>query len=231
MLNSTDISTLSPRDFFEKLLADHLPWLVHSEQLDLFDRFMEVFMAYNAHTNLSAIREPLAIVEKHFVDSLMLARFEGEGLKNATILDIGTGGGFPGIPLAIVSPESYVVLLDSTGKKIRACNEFVQALGLSVRVTAYQGRAEELLHLPNGAIHAGAYDFVVSRATAAMPDILGWAAPFMRPDGAIFLYKTPSQEEHIAGLQIARRLSLKLANTYRYSLAGQDRSILKFIRA
>jgi 16S rRNA (guanine527-N7)-methyltransferase len=204
---------------------------VNLEQLDLFDQFMEVFTTYNAHTNLSAIREPLAIVEKHFMDSLMLARFEGEGLKNATILDIGTGGGFPGIPLAIISPESYIVLLDSTGKKIRACNEFIQALGLSVRVTAYQARAEELLHLPNGSIHAGAYDFVVSRATAAMPDILTWAAPFMRSNGAIFLYKTPSQDEHIAGLQMARRLSLKLAHTYRYTLAGQDRSILKFTRA
>jgi 16S rRNA G527 N7-methylase RsmG len=78
--SSHELSPVSPeaRIYFEKLLVEHLPGLVNTAQMELFDRFMEVFIAHNSHTNLSAIREPISIVEKHFVDSLMLARFEGE---------------------------------------------------------------------------------------------------------------------------------------------------------
>ena len=80
----------------------------------LFQRFLTLFGEYNAHTNLSAIRDEGGIVEKHFVDSLMLERFLQIG--SGKILDIGSGGGFPGIPLAIRHPDTQFVLLDSVGK-------------------------------------------------------------------------------------------------------------------
>ena len=83
-------------------------------------------MEYNSHTNLSAIRDAEGIVEKHFVDSLMLQNFfDISGMK---VLDIGTGGGFPGIPLAIRVPSVQVTLLDSVGKKIKACDTFIETL-------------------------------------------------------------------------------------------------------
>lgn len=93
------------------------------EVIEQFACFHDLFVAYNAHTNLSAIRETPAIILKHFVDSLILTRFVS---LRGSILDIGTGGGFPGIPLAITDSELHVVLIDSIGKKIRACQSFVE---------------------------------------------------------------------------------------------------------
>jgi 16S rRNA (guanine527-N7)-methyltransferase len=94
------------------------------------------------------------------------------------LLDIGSGGGFPGIPLKIVMPELRVTLLDSVGKKVKAMNHFVSELGLT-DISAIQERAEILAKNPE---HGAQYDFVVSRATEYMTDILTWATPFLRKD-------------------------------------------------
>lgn len=91
------------------------------------------------------------------------------------VLDIGSGGGFPGIPLKIVLPEIRVTLLDSVGKKVRAMNHFIDVLGLE-GIQAIQERAENLAKDP---VHRGQYDVVVSRATAYMDTILSWAEPFL----------------------------------------------------
>lgn len=91
-----------------------------------FERFLELFVEYNSHTNLSAIREKEDIIVKHFVDSALLLEFMS--LSGCTVLDIGTGGGFPGIPLAILSPDTFFTLMDSVGKKTKACIHFRDAL-------------------------------------------------------------------------------------------------------
>jgi len=88
-----------------------------------FRKFLDLFMEYNAHTNLSAIRTPEGIIEKHFIDSLMLGNFVKLSGK---VLDIGSGGGFPGIPLKTLFPEVDFTLMDSTGKKVRAMNHFIE---------------------------------------------------------------------------------------------------------
>ena len=157
-----------------------------------FKKFLTLFIEYNTHTNLSAIRDEDGIIEKHFIDSLYGAGIIGESLKpEARLLDIGSGWWFPGIPLKIVLPELHVTLLDSVGKKVRAMNSFVSALGLE-NISAIQERAEVLAKNP---LHKEKYDFVVSRATAYITDILYWAKPFLKPDGKIILYKMPSDEE------------------------------------
>lgn len=89
----------------------------------IFRRFLELFMEYNSHTNLSAIRTPKAIIEKHFIDSLELGRFVE---LSGRVLDIGSGGGFPGIPLKILFPDVDFTLMDSVGKKVRAMNHFIE---------------------------------------------------------------------------------------------------------
>ena len=89
----------------------------------LFEKFLALFQEYNAHTNLSAIRDEVGIVEKHFIDSVMLANFiEFHG----KVLDIGSGGGFPGIPLKIGNPDVDFTLMDSVGKKVKAMNYFIE---------------------------------------------------------------------------------------------------------
>lgn len=161
----------------ELFLSHHFE--ISQEETTLFERFLALFIDYNNHTNLSAIRDEEGIIEKHFVDSLygIPAIQESIGRRGASprLLDIGSGGGFPGIPLKIVMPTLRVTLLDSVGKKVKAMNHFVTELGLE-NIHAVQARAEDLAKLPE---EKGQYDFVVSRATAYITDILSWAKPFL----------------------------------------------------
>lgn len=142
------------------------------EQAALFERYADLFLEYNAHTNLSAIRDKEGVVSKHFADSVVLLNFEE---LRGRVLDIGTGGGFPGIPLKIMRPGLEVVLMDSVSKKTKACDHFVAYLGLDDIWTVWS-RAEEAAKRPD--MRSG-FDWVVSRATAYMPQILEWAAPFV----------------------------------------------------
>ena len=158
---------------------------------------------------------------KHFIDSLAVLRavaLEGK------ILDIGSGGGFPGIPLKIIKPPLRMTLLDSVGKKVKAMNHFIQELDLR-DILAIQERAEILAKNPE---HTGKYDFVVSRATAYMSDILVWSAPFLKRNGKIVLYKMYTEEEHQDGEKMARKLGLMIEKVYRYDLAGQTRCLYIF---
>lgn len=98
------------------------------DQAALFERFADSFLAYNSHTNLSAIRDREGVISKHFADSAVLLNFEE---LQGRVLDIGTGGGFPGIPLKIMRPGLEVVLMDSVSKKTKACDHFIAELGLT----------------------------------------------------------------------------------------------------
>ncbi len=111
-----------------------------SQQEELFQKFLTLFRDYNTHTNLSAIRDEQGIILKHFIDSVILLQ---KIPLHGKVLDIGSGGGFPGIPLKIMQPDLDIVLLDSVGKKVKAMQYFVQTLGLS-HITALQARAEVL---------------------------------------------------------------------------------------
>lgn len=194
-----------------------------SEEEALFSRFLTLFLEYNSHTNLSAIRDEAGIIEKHFVDSLFgAAAIELSG----RVLDIGSGGGFPGIPLKIIQSELQVTLLDSVGKKVKAMNHFVEELGLS-GIQAIQERAEVLAKDPE---HTGKYDFVVSRATAYITDILAWAVPFLKPDGKILLYKMPSDEEKQDRAKAMKKYGLVLDGELSYTLGGKERIIYVFAR-
>lgn len=192
------------------------------EETEKFELFLRIFMEYNAHTNLSAIREPSAIVEKHFVDSLMIEKFFD--VSENRILDIGTGGGFPGIPLAIVHPSTPIVLMDSIGKKTKACELFRQTLDLK-SVTVVNARAEQVCRQKE---YFESFTLVVSRATAGMAQMLEWAYPFTAKGGNIVLYKIASPEEFALGLSIAKKLKLKLRPEQQYELAGQQRTLYIF---
>lgn len=189
----------------------------------LFARFLMLFQEYNAHTNLSAIRDEAGIIEKHFADSLILDRYAS---VYGRVLDIGSGGGFPGIPLAIAHPNAQFVTLDSVGKKVKAMNHFISELGLQ-NIRSIQGRAEEIARLPE---YRGKFDFVLSRATAYLPQILEWSAPFLADTGMIVLYKLPSSEELSDGRKIMQRLGLYLERSEKYTLAGQERILLFFAK-
>lgn len=193
-------------------------------ELAQFEQFLSLFMEYNAHTNLSAIRDREGIIEKHFIDSLYGVSIISEIMETSQnpaprLLDIGSGGGFPGIPLKIAIPELDITLLDSVGKKVKAMSHFIENIGLT-DIQAIQDRAESLAKNPD---HKGKYDIVVSRATAYITDILFWSAPFLTKNGRIILYKMPGEDEHRDIGQACQKYRLKLIGELEYELAGKAR--------
>lgn len=200
-------------------------------ELAQFEQFLSLFMEYNAHTNLSAIRDREGIIEKHFIDSLYGVSIISEIMETSQnpaprLLDIGSGGGFPGIPLKIAIPELDITLLDSVGKKVKAMSHFIENIGLT-DIQAIQDRAESLAKNPD---HKGKYDIVVSRATAYITDILFWSAPFLTKNGRIILYKMPGEDERRDIGQACQKYRLKLIGELEYELAGKARILYVFGR-
>lgn len=160
----------------------------------LASRFWELterLLAFDAHTNLTAVREPHEILYKHYADSLRVAAFLPQGAK---VLDVGCGGGFPCLPLAIARPDLTVTALDSTAKKLVFVAETATAMGLSV--TTCPGRAEELS--AEGQPMRDHYDCVVARAVAALPVLTELCLPFVRVGGMFFAMKGAKAEEELA---------------------------------
>jgi 16S rRNA (guanine527-N7)-methyltransferase len=133
------------------------------KQKDLFSQLQELYTIWNAQINVISRKDIDALYEKHVLHSLGIAKVY-QFAAGSKVLDVGTGGGFPGIPLAIMFPEVQFHLVDSIGKKIKVVNEVSAALGLT-NVTAQHERAENV---------KGTYDFVVSRAVTRMKPFIGW---------------------------------------------------------
>lgn len=145
----------------EKILT-YFPDL-SSRQIDRFAAMKSIYAGWNEKINVISRKDMDDFYERHVLHSLAVAKIQPFG-KGAKILDIGTGGGFPGIPLAIMFPDTYFHLVDSIGKKIKVVQGVVQSLGLE-NVLAEQNRAENV---------TGEYDFIVSRAVTGMDDFVKW---------------------------------------------------------
>jgi 16S rRNA (guanine527-N7)-methyltransferase len=144
------------------LLNAYFPSLTASQQ-EQFAQALDVYTEWNQKINVISRNDMDNLVERHFLHSLAIANFIQ--FKDGTeIMDLGTGGGFPGIPLAIFFPQVDFLLVDSIGKKIKVVNEVAQAIGLK-NVVARQARAEEVKF---------SFDFVVTRAVAPMEDLHRW---------------------------------------------------------
>jgi len=149
-----EINSALIQKYFKNLSAD---------QLEKFDQLYDLYSFWNAQINVISRKDIEELYERHILHSLGIAKFctfkPGE-----KVLDVGTGGGFPGIPLAILFPETQFHLVDSIGKKIKVVNEVAQALGLT-NVKASHSRAEQI---------TDKYDFVVSRAVTRLGDFYPW---------------------------------------------------------
>ena len=132
-------------------------------QLQQFDQLKELYQTWNEQINVISRKDIDELYERHVLHSLGIAKIQAFA-PNSKILDVGTGGGFPGIPLAILFPETQFYLVDSIGKKIKVVNEIVATLKLS-NVKAEQKRAEEV---------KGEFDFIVSRAVTSMDEFTKW---------------------------------------------------------
>ena len=153
MYSNSDISSV---------IKQHFPF-VTEKQLEEFERLPELYSEWNEKINVVSRKDIENIFERHILHSLAIAKI-CSFKPNSEILDVGTGGGFPGIPLAILFPEVKFTLVDSIGKKIKVVNEVKDALGLK-NVVAEQIRAEQVNKT---------FDFIISRAVTQMPEFVGW---------------------------------------------------------
>lgn len=153
------------------IIGSHFPEL-SKDQIKQFEQLLPLYQEWNNQINVISRKDIDELYTRHVLHSLGIAKVI-QFKPGTSILDVGTGGGFPGIPLAILFPETYFHLVDSIGKKIKVVNEVATALGLK-NLTAEHQRAEKV---------AGTFDFVVSRAVTRMKPFLQWVNQKIKPNG------------------------------------------------
>lgn len=176
--------------------------------------YLNLLLKWNAAYNLTAVRDPAEMVTRHILDSLVILPY----LEPTRLLDVGSGPGLPGIPLALACPEMQVTLLDSNGKKTRFCRQAVTALKLR-NVEVQQARVEEFR--PD----AG-FPQIISRAFASLADFVAGTRHLLAEDGELFAMKGAWPEQEIAELTAAR-----VVESHRLEVPGlaAERYLLKII--
>ena len=159
------------------------------ETAEKFDRYAEMLVRKNEQVNLTAITDPDGILYKHFLDSILPLK-ELTIPQNARVIDVGTGAGFPGIPMKLMRPDLKLTLLDSLQKRVTVLEEFCRELGIE-DVTCVHARAEEAAR---GSLRE-TFDVAVSRAVARMNKLCEYCLPFVKEGGVFAALKGPSAAE------------------------------------
>ncbi len=181
-----------------------------------YEKYMKRFLEENAKINLISKNEEKFLWEKHVFDSLGAELFfekYAQDLSNKTLLDIGTGGGFPAVPLAIRYPQLQITALDSIRKKLTAIENIVADIGIK-NLTILHERAEKLTKQ---------YDFVTSRAVATLDKISEYALPLLKKGGYFIAYKSRKVEEEIsAASPTIKRLGGEIVDIIEYHLPMEE---------
>lgn len=197
---------------------------ITEDQLLQFETFYHLLMEKNKVMNLTAITKMEEVVEKHFIDSIAVLKFIM--LDDKSVIDVGTGAGFPGIPLAIMSPNTSFLLLDSLNKRIKFLEEVVHQCDLSnvslIHCRAEDGGKEKSLREN--------YDVCISRAVANMSVLLEYCSPFVKQGGQFISYKSGDILEELESSERAQKiLSCKLNQCIQFELMGDmNRSFVIF---
>lgn len=191
---------------FSTLMKEELEEIgitLNEEQMNQFYRYYELLEEWNKVMNLTTITELEDVVTKHFTDSLSLVKaIPNLGEEPISILDMGTGAGFPGIPLKIVFPKLKITLLDSLNKKINFLNHVIEELKLE-DIDAIHGRAEDFGRDKD---HRERYDYCVSRAVANLTTLSEYCLPYVKIGGAFIPYKSGKIEEELSQAKGAVKL-------------------------
>ena len=206
---------------FEKGL-EQLSITLSGEQKQQFLTYYEYLVEKNKVMNLTAITEYEEVITKHFLDSLAVVKtscFKPEKLAGKRLIDIGTGAGFPGIPLKIAFPERDILLLDSLNKRINFLNEVTEMLGLT-NINTVHGRAEDYAKQKG---YRESFDFCVSRAVANLSTLSEYCIPFVKQGGCFISYKSGSvDQELIQAEKAVKILGGQREEVVRFSLADTD---------
>ncbi|MGN0941921.1 MAG: 16S rRNA (guanine(527)-N(7))-methyltransferase RsmG [Selenomonadaceae bacterium] len=178
--------------------ADKFNITITNDELEKFDKYYRLLIEWNEKINLTAITEPHEVAVKHMIDSLSCFD-ERIFAENAHIIDVGTGAGFPGIPLKIYRPDLNVTLLDSLQKRIKFLNEVIITLGLK-DITCVHARAEEAARQKQ---HREKYDVAVSRAVARLSVLAEYTLPYVKVGGCLIALKGAKFAEEVDEAQHA----------------------------
>ncbi|MBR5229988.1 MAG: 16S rRNA (guanine(527)-N(7))-methyltransferase RsmG [Firmicutes bacterium] len=162
------------------------------QTVNKYQKYMEGVLDWNEKVNLTNITNPEEFVVKHFIDSIICVDYP-EFEEAGKIIDVGTGGGFPGVPLAIAAPDKEFVLMDSLNKRLKIIDELCGQIGIG-NVTTVHARAEELAKNKG---HREQYDLCVSRAVANMATLAEYCLPFIKVGGCLMAYKGPDAEKEV----------------------------------
>lgn len=188
------------------------------DKYNKFIKYKELIKEWNEKINLTAITEDSEIIKKHFIDSIKVFKFEK--LKNAKkVIDIGTGGGFPGIPMKIINSNSKVVLLDSLNKRINFLNEVIKELNLN-DIETIHGRAEDFAKESK---YREKFDVAVSRAVANLTVLSEFCLPYVKVGGYFVAMKGPAiEEEMVEAKNAIKILGGELEDIIKVDIEGSD---------
>ncbi|MGL6064666.1 MAG: 16S rRNA (guanine(527)-N(7))-methyltransferase RsmG [Fusobacteriaceae bacterium] len=181
------------------------------EQIELLIKYLNLLVEYNSHTNLTAIRDPEGILEKHFIDSLLVQKYINENDKTA--IDIGTGAGFPGMILAICNPNITLTLIDSVGKKTKFLQMVKEELKLE-NVIVENVRAEEYINDEN----RESFSIGLCRGVSKLPTILEYMLPFIEVNGRFLVQKSEGTGEEESAQNALTLLNGKILGEYNLEL-------------
>ncbi len=191
-----------------KKLFSNYNIILRDEQVTLFEKYYELLIEWNQRMNLTSIEKYEDVCKKHFLDSCLLCRcYSADTFYKKRVIDVGTGAGFPGIPLAILFPETSFTLIDSLNKRIDFLKVVTEELRLD-HVTLFHGRAEDFARYkasdqiqanasPDEPLFRESFDYCVSRAVAPLSILLEYCSPFIKTDGKLLLYKGKKVKEEL----------------------------------
>ena len=188
------------------------------EQLNQFYKYMNLLLEWNEKINLTAITDPNEVILKHFIDSLTINKYIKE---NSTLADVGTGAGFPGIPLKILRPDLKITLVDSLNKRINFLNEVINKLNL-VNIETVHSRIEDF---GKDKKYRESFDFVTARAVANLAVLSEYLLPIAKVGGQCVCMKGSSVEEELSnGKNAIKVLGGKIKNIDEFVLPDSDMS-------
>lgn len=196
---------------------------LNENQLNKFKIYMDYLLEYNSHTNLTAITNPTDIIIKHFLDSIVISKYV-DIKKGSKVIDVGTGAGFPGVPLKIYNSDINLTLVDSLNKRIIFLNNLIEKINSNAEI--YHARAEEL---SLNSKFREKFDFSVSRAVAPLNILSEYCLPYVKKGGFLLALKGPEVDEEIKSAEKIINIlggELKECHSFELPLSMGDRTLI-----